>query len=166
MLPTVSLDSGLMFERQPSLFGNAMTQTLEPRLFYVRTPYKNQNDIPNFDTGVAGFNYAQLFTENRFVGADKVSDANQLTAAIVSRFIDDTGAERLRLAVGSRYYFSDAARAPERRATRPPRPARMRCWQHPAAFPKPGASIAAYNTMRKAAACTARTPACSGSRRR
>ena len=57
---------------------------------------------------MAGFNYAQLFTENRFVGADKVSDANQLTAAIVSRFIDDTGAERLRLAAGGRYYFSDA----------------------------------------------------------
>jgi LPS-assembly protein len=108
VLPTFSLDSGLIFERQASFFGNAMTQTLEPRLFYVRTPFKNQDDIPNFDTGVAGFNYAQLFTENRFVGADKVSDANQLTAAIVSRFIDDSGAERLRLAVGSRYYFSDA----------------------------------------------------------
>ena len=81
MLPTFSLDGGLIFERQASYFGNAMTQTLEPRLFYVRTPYKNQDDIPNFDTGIAGFNYAQLFTENRFVGADKVSDANQLTAA-------------------------------------------------------------------------------------
>lgn len=108
VLPTASLDAGMIFEREASYFGNAMTQTLEPRLFYVRTPYKNQDDTPNFDTGVAGFNYAQLFTENRFVGADKVSDANQLTAAIVSRFIDSTGAERLRLAVGSRYYFSDA----------------------------------------------------------
>jgi LPS-assembly protein len=107
VLPTVSLDSGLVFERKSSLFGPDGTQTLEPRLFYVRTPYKNQDDIPNFDTGVAGFNYAQLFTENRFVGADKVSDANQLTAAIVSRFIEANGAERLRLAVGSRYYFSD-----------------------------------------------------------
>jgi len=107
VLPTLSLDSGLIFERKSSLFGQGGTQTLEPRLFYVRTPYKNQDDIPNFDTGVAGFNYAQLFTENRFVGADKVSDANQLTAAIVSRFIEADGAERLRLAVGSRYYFSD-----------------------------------------------------------
>jgi len=107
VLPTFSLDSGLIFERKSSLFGEGGTQTLEPRLFYVRTPYKNQDDIPNFDTGVAGFNYAQLFTENRFVGADKVSDANQLTAAIISRFIEADGAERLRLAVGSRYYFSD-----------------------------------------------------------
>jgi len=107
VLPTVSLDSGLVFERDASLFGRAATQTLEPRLFYVRTPYKDQSDIPNFDTAVAGFNYAQLFTENRFVGADKVSDANQLTAALVSRFIEGNGLERLRLVVGSRYYFSD-----------------------------------------------------------
>jgi LPS-assembly protein len=107
VLPTVSLDSGLVFERASSLFGRAATQTLEPRLFYVRTPYKDQSDIPNFDTAVAGFNYAQLFTENRFVGADKVSDANQLTAALVSRFIEADGIERLRMVVGSRYYFSD-----------------------------------------------------------
>jgi LPS-assembly protein len=106
-LPTVSLDSGLIFERDARFFGKEATQTLEPRLFYVRTPYRNQDAIPNFDTGVAGFNYAQLFTENRFVGADKVSDANQLTAAIVSRFIEGGGIERLRLAVGSRYYFTD-----------------------------------------------------------
>jgi LPS-assembly protein len=107
VLPTFSLDSGLIFERPTSFFGDGGTQTLEPRLFYVRTPYKNQDNIPNFDTGIAGFNYAQLFTENRFVGADKISDADQLTAAIVSRFIDASGAERLRLAVGARYYFSD-----------------------------------------------------------
>jgi LPS-assembly protein len=106
-VPTVSLDSGLIFERESSLFGKGATQTLEPRLFYVRTPFRNQDDIPNFDTAVAGFNYAQLFTENRFVGADRVSDANQLTAAVVSRFIESNGAERLRVAVGSRYYFAE-----------------------------------------------------------
>jgi LPS-assembly protein len=107
VLPTGSLDAGLIFERATGLFGEGSTQTLEPRLFYVRTPFKDQSAIPNFDTAVAGFNYAQLFTENRFVGADKVSDANQLTAAVVSRFIQSSGAERLRLVVGSRYYFSD-----------------------------------------------------------
>lgn len=106
-LPTVSLDSGLVFEREGKLFGRAVTQTLEPRLFYVRTPYKNQDAIPLFDTAVAGFNYAQLFTENRFVGADRVSDADQATAAVVSRFIESSGMERLRVAVGSRWYFKD-----------------------------------------------------------
>lgn len=106
-VPTFSLDSGLIFEREGSLFGRPATQTLEPRLFYVRTPFRDQTQIPNFDTAIAGFNYAQLFTENRFVGADRVSDANQLTAAVVSRFIESNGAERLRLAVGTRYYFSN-----------------------------------------------------------
>jgi LPS-assembly protein len=106
-VPTFSLDSGLVFERDSGLFGKGTTQTLEPRLFYVRTPFRDQNDIPNFDTAVAGFNYAQLFTENRFVGADRVSDANQMTAAVVSRFLESNGAERLRVAIGARYYFSD-----------------------------------------------------------
>jgi LPS-assembly protein len=105
-VPTFSFDTGLIYERQASLFGNAVTQTLEPRLFYVRTPYRNQDAIPNFDTAEMGFNYAQLFTENRFVGADRVSDANQVTAAVVSRLIESSGAERLRAALGARYYFN------------------------------------------------------------
>ena len=106
-LPTVSLDSGLIFERPTSLFGSSTTQTLEPRLFYVYTPYEDQDNIPLFDTGRAGFNYAQLFSENRYVGLDRVSDANQLTAAVVSRFIQEDGAERLRLAFGQRLYFEE-----------------------------------------------------------
>jgi LPS-assembly protein len=106
-VPTFSLDSGLIYERDSGLFGNGSIQTLEPRLFYVRTPFHDQSQIPNFDTAIAGFNYAQLFTENRFVGADRVSDANQLTAAVVSRFIEGNGVERLRVAVGTRYYFAN-----------------------------------------------------------
>lgn len=104
-IPTFSLDSGMVFERQTTLFGGGATQTLEPRLFYVYTPYENQDDIPLFDTGRAGFNYAQLFSENRYVGLDRVSDANQVTAALVSRFIQEDGAERLRLAFGQRLYL-------------------------------------------------------------
>jgi LPS-assembly protein len=106
-VPTFSLDSGLIFEREAKLLGREATQTLEPRLFYVRTPFHDQSEIPNFDTAISGFNYAQIFTENRFVGADRVSDANQLTAAVTSRFIESNGAERLRIALGTRYYFTD-----------------------------------------------------------
>lgn len=106
-IPTVSLDSGMVFERAATLFGKSTTQTLEPRLFYVYTPYENQDDVPLFDTGRSGFNYAQLFSENRYVGLDRVSDANQLTAALVSRFIQEDGAERLRLAFGQRLYFEE-----------------------------------------------------------
>ncbi len=106
-VPTFSLDSGLVFEREAKLGGNKATQTLEPRLFYVYTPYRKQDQFPNFDTAPATFNFAQIFSENRFVGSDRIGDANQVTAAVVSRFLESSGAERLRLAFGQRFYFAD-----------------------------------------------------------
>ena len=107
VLPTFSLDSGLVFERDTTLFGKAITQTLEPRLFYVYTPYKDQSAFPNFDSAESGFNFAQLFNENRFIGSDRIADADQVTAAITSRFIEANGAERLRISLGERFYFRD-----------------------------------------------------------
>jgi LPS-assembly protein len=60
-----------------------------------------------FDTAEADFNFTQLFRENRFSGFDRVGDANQLTAALVGRILDPaTGAERMRAAVGQRFYFT------------------------------------------------------------
>lgn len=107
-IPTFSVDSGLVFERDSNLFGaKGGTQTLEPRLFYVYTPYRNQSQLPTFDTADATFNLTQIFTENRFVGSDRVGDANQVTAAIVSRFLQADGAERMRLTFGQRFYFAD-----------------------------------------------------------
>ncbi len=107
VVPTASLDSGLVFERDASFFGSAVTQTLEPRLLYVYAPYRNQDRFPLFDTGLTDFNYGQLFSESRFSGHDRVGDANQLTAALVTRYIESSGAERARLAIGQRYYFND-----------------------------------------------------------
>jgi LPS-assembly protein len=106
-LPTFSVDSGLIFERDASFFGRPMMQTLEPRLFYVYTPYRDQTAFPNFDTAEADLSFAQLFSENRFVGNDRISDANQVTAAIISRYIENNGAERLRFAIGQRFYFTE-----------------------------------------------------------
>jgi LPS-assembly protein len=106
-IPWGSLDSGLVFERDTSSFGPGATQTLEPRLFYVYVPYRNQDAIPIFDTALADFNYAQLFTENRFVGGDRFGDANQLTAAFTSRILQANGQEMLRATVGQRYYFEE-----------------------------------------------------------
>jgi len=107
-VPVFSLDSGLVFEREASYFGRGFTQTLEPRLFYSRAPYRDQSAFPVFDSGVADFNFAQLFSENTFVGHDRIADTNQLTTAVVSRLIaPSTGAESLRLAVGQRLYFSE-----------------------------------------------------------
>lgn len=107
VIPTLSIDSGLIFERPTMLAGQTMTQTLEPRLFYVHTPYRDQSTIPVFDSSVVNLNFASLFSENLYVGGDRIADANQMTLGAVSRFIQtDTGAERLRLAVGQRFYFT------------------------------------------------------------
>lgn len=106
VVPTFSLDSGLVFERQTSLFGKPVTQTLEPRLFYVKTPFRDQSDFPNFDSALADFNFAQIFSENRFTGHDRIGDSNQITAALVSRYIEGNGNENLKLAIGQRFYFN------------------------------------------------------------
>ena len=107
-VPTFSVDSGLVFERDTNLFGaKGGTQTLEPRLFYVYTPYRDQSQFPKFDTAAGTFNLTQIFTENRFVGSDRIGDANQVTAALVSRFLQADGTERMRLTFGQRFYFAD-----------------------------------------------------------
>jgi LPS-assembly protein len=106
-VPSFSLDTGMVFERAASLGGQAMTQTLEPRLFYVRTPYRDQSRIPVFDSSAVNLSFATLFSDNVFAGGDRVADANQLTAGAISRFIaSGTGAEALRLALAQRFYFT------------------------------------------------------------
>ncbi|MBC7649105.1 MAG: LPS-assembly protein LptD, partial [Vitreoscilla sp.] len=107
-VPTFSLDSGLQFERQANLFGRNFTQTLEPRAFYVRTPYRDQSLLPNYDSGANDFNFATVFTENAFVGNDRISDANLLTLGVTSRLLNpDTGAEAVRVGVAQRLRFAD-----------------------------------------------------------
>lgn len=106
-LPILSVDSGLFFERNLN-FAGGMIQTLEPRAYYLYVPHEDQDDIPLFDTSEYDFSFNQLFRENRFSGADRVADANQLTLAVTSRFIEsDTGNERLRASVGTIVYFDD-----------------------------------------------------------
>lgn len=100
-----SIDSGLQFERT---LDNGMLQTLEPRLFYLNAPFRDQSLYPIFDTNVPTFSFAQLFRSNRFNGGDRIGDANQLTAAISSRLIDPAdGNEYLRVSLGQISYFDD-----------------------------------------------------------
>jgi len=106
VVPIASVDGGLVFERDWSAFGTKFLQTLEPRAYYVYIPYRNQNNLPNFDSAEDDFNFAQLFSANRYLGNDRIGDANQLTLAVTSRLLEPTtGAERLRVAVGQRFYF-------------------------------------------------------------
>ncbi|HUK03863.1 MAG TPA: LPS-assembly protein LptD, partial [Burkholderiales bacterium] len=106
-VPWASLDGGLMFDRDTRWLGQALTQTLEPRFYYVYAPFRDQNQVPIFDTGLADFNFAQIFSENRFVGGDRFGDANQITIAATSRLITSSGLELLRGTIGQRYYFAD-----------------------------------------------------------
>ena len=107
-LPIFSLDSGLYFERDIGVVENRYTQTIEPRLFYVYIPNKQQDLLPVFDTGLADLNMTTLFTENQFAGEDRINNANQISLALTSRVIDsDTGIERLAATIGQRYYFAD-----------------------------------------------------------
>jgi LPS-assembly protein len=106
-IPWLSLDSGLFFDRPAEWFGARLTQTLEPRLYYVYVPYRNQDQAPLFDTALADFSYAQLFTENRFIGGDRFGDANQVTWALTSRLLGAGSEELLRATIGQRYYFEN-----------------------------------------------------------
>jgi len=102
-----SIDSGLYFDRNTSYFGKNYRQTLEPRLFYLYVPEKDQKDIPAFDTSEYTFSYASLFRDNRFSGADRVGDENKLSLGVTSRWIEDDGFERQRISVGQALYFKD-----------------------------------------------------------
>jgi LPS-assembly protein len=106
-VPWLSLDGGMAFDRSVNWFGQSLTQTLEPRLFYVYAPYRNQDRAPVFDTGLNDFNYAQIFNENRFSGNDRFGDANQITLAASSRLLTPSGQEALRATVGQIFYFAD-----------------------------------------------------------
>ncbi|MFZ3128077.1 MAG: LPS-assembly protein LptD [Rhodoferax sp.] len=108
VVPTFSLDSGLVFERETSVLGRGLTQTLEPRAFYVYTPYRNQSLLPNYDTGANDFNFATIYTENAFGGHDKISDNNLLTLGLTTRYLDaDSGAQLARLGIAQRLRFED-----------------------------------------------------------
>lgn len=109
-VPIFSIDGGLALEREVDWFGNTLTQTLEPRAFYLYAPHRDQRRIPIFDSGLTTFNYAQMFSENRYAGGDRIGDANELTLALTSRLIDPaSGADRLRATLGTRHYFRDQA---------------------------------------------------------
>lgn len=108
-LPIMSLDTGMTFERDTTLFGNAAVQTLEPRLYYLYVPYRDQSAIPVFDTAYADFSFSQAFSENIFSGGwDRIADANQVTFGLTSRWLDaDSGFERLSVSVAQRMHFRD-----------------------------------------------------------
>jgi len=105
-VPVFTTDSSVVFERPTAIGGAPFLQTLEPRLYYVYIPFRDQSGIPVFDSAQQDVNFATIYSENQFSGWDRINDANQLTFGVTSRFIGtDTGAERLRVGVAQRFYF-------------------------------------------------------------
>ena len=105
-LPTFSLDGGLTFERGTQLFGRDLTQTLEPRLYYVYTPFRNQQSLPNFDSADLDLNLATIYTDNVFSGYDRIADADNLTGGVTTRLLDPRdGVELGRLTLAQRVLF-------------------------------------------------------------
>lgn len=107
-LPIISLDAGMVFEREMTWGSESYLQTFEPRFYYLYVPYKVQDKFPVFDTRDLTFDWPALFRTNRFGGADRQSDANQATIALTSRFYEqDTGRERFSASLGRITYFED-----------------------------------------------------------
>ncbi|KHL72100.1 LPS biosynthesis protein, partial [Pseudomonas putida] len=106
-VPVFSVDSGLYFDRNTSMFGTNYRQTLEPRMFYLYVPYKDQTDIPLFDTSETLFNFDSLFRDNRFSGTDRIGDENKLSLGVTTRWIQDDGFERQNFSIGQALYFKD-----------------------------------------------------------
>jgi LPS-assembly protein len=114
LIPGISVDSAWVFERDTTFFGKAMRQTLEPRVLYVNTPFRDQTGLPNFDAAAKDFNFDSIYSDNGFTGIDRVSDAHQLTTGVTTRVLDpQTGAEALRLGVVQRYLFRDQRVTPD-----------------------------------------------------
>lgn len=105
-LPTVAVDAGLFFERE--LKTNKRLQTLEPRIYYTYTPFREQANIPVFDSSERSLSYSQLFNDNDFTGKDRIADNHRLSTSITTRLQElDKGREIFRASLGQMYYFAD-----------------------------------------------------------
>jgi LPS-assembly protein len=105
-LPYGRLDTGLVFERDDAASGRP-TQTIEPRMVYSYVPYRDQSGLPVFDTAVPDLNLTELYQTNRYVGGDRIGDANQLSLGVTTRWLDgSTGRQYLSATVGQTRYFS------------------------------------------------------------
>lgn len=106
-VPIASFDTGMVFEREMGSH-NQRSVTLEPRMMYLYVPYRNQDALPMFDTGLPDLDPVELFRNNRYVGADRVGDANQVSVGLTSRLLDaKDGRQLLTATIGQIYYITN-----------------------------------------------------------
>lgn len=107
-IPVFDLDSGLIFERELSVFNAEYIQTLEPRAYFLYAPNRAQEDLPIFDSGTLSFSYDQLFRDNRYSGFDRQSEASQVALSITTKFLENSdGEEKASFSIGQLFYFQD-----------------------------------------------------------
>lgn len=107
-LPRYHLDAGMTFERTLENYTTLTRQTLEPRLFWAKSPYlANQTDIPAFDSGDITFDYDSLFTGDRFTGYDRLADLDQISLGVTTRLFSAHGKEYVSASLGQIYYQQD-----------------------------------------------------------
>ncbi|RRQ24453.1 LPS-assembly protein LptD [Guyparkeria sp. SCN-R1] len=107
-VPISSIDGSVFLERAYGETGRYRA-LLEPRLYYLHVPYRDQSDIPLFDSGEPTLSYSQLFRPNRYSGGDRVADENALTYGLSWSLIDtQQGTVPLSLRVAQRYRFQDS----------------------------------------------------------
>jgi LPS-assembly protein len=97
----------LAFERPVIWFGQQATQTFEPKIQYLYTSFKDQSNIGLYDTIQLFNDFAGLFRGEEFTGLDRISDNNQITLGMTSRFIDKNNQERFKLSLGQIFYLKD-----------------------------------------------------------
>jgi Organic solvent tolerance protein OstA len=108
-MPITTIDAGLFFDRETKLGGDTYLHTLEPRIYYLNAPYREQSQLPLFDTRAFTFSWGQLFRDTRYTGADRQNDANQLTTALTTRLLRQAdGREKLSASIGQITYFDDS----------------------------------------------------------
>ena len=106
-LPIFNIDSGLFFQRPIHLIHHSFIQTLEPRLYYLYIPYKDQTDNPVYDTSIEPFSYSSLFSTNGFSGIDRLQNANQVSFGLFSRLLNDTASdEKIEAGIGITDYLT------------------------------------------------------------
>ena len=105
-LPISSIDTGFILERAMKTEGRI--QTLEPRILYVNVPFRNQDDLPVFDTISPDLNLVQLYRKNRFLGVDRIADTDQLSIGVTTRIMDSSsGRELMSATIGQTLFLSN-----------------------------------------------------------
>ena len=105
-VPISSLDVGMILER--SMKTSNRIQTIEPRFLYVNIPFRDQDQLPVFDTITPDINLVQLYRKNRYIGIDRIGDTEQLSAGVTTRVLDiSTGRELMSATIGQTRYFDD-----------------------------------------------------------